>query len=248
MKSGKDEYGRQRGIPTENVAIWDCTVYHGHGGYTIGSEMSGSVRNISVRNCDFLGTDIGLRFKSTRGRGGIVENIHIEDIRMKDIPTYAIRFNTFYSVKMPNVQESLNLKPEPVSDETPLFRNIHMKNIICNGAKDAVYMQGLPEMPIQNVTMEDMIISADAGVTCIEAEDIHFSNITILPNKGPFMSLYNSRNFTLDNVKFDKSKDVLIMLAGEKTRHIKLKGQKRYSIEGKIKFGKEAKPQSVIWE
>lgn len=248
MKSGKDEYGRKRGIPTENIVIWDCTVYHGHGGFTIGSEMSGGVRNIFVRNCNFLGTDIGLRFKSTRGRGGVVENIYIQDIRMKDIPTYAIRFNTFYAGKLPNYEQSLSLKADPVSEETPIFRNIHMKNIICNGARDAVYMQGLPEMPIQNITMEDMIISADSGVTCIETEQIHFKNVTILPKNGAVMNLYNSRNVTMENVKFDTSKDVLIMLAGEKTRDIKMKGQKRSSIADKIKFGKDAKPTAIRWD
>lgn len=248
MKSGKDENGRLRGIPTENIAIWDCTVYHGHGGFVIGSEMSGGARNISIKNCDFLGTDIGLRFKSTRGRGGVVENIFIEDIHMKDIPTQAIRFNTFYSVKMPTLEESLTFKADPISEETPIFRNIHMKNITCNGAKDAVYMQGLPEMPIQNVTMENMIISADSGVTCIEAQGVHFKNITILPKDGVFMNLYNSRNFTLENVKFDHSKDVLLMLAGEKTDDIKLKGIRKSSIANKIKYGKDASSQAIQWD
>jgi len=95
--------------------------------------------------------------------------------------------------------------------------------------------------------MEDMIIYADSGVTCIEAEQIHFKNVTILPKNGAVMNLYNSRNVTLDNVKFDTSKDVLIMLAGEKTRDIIIKGQKQSSIADKIKFGKDAKPKTIQW-
>ncbi len=75
IKSGKDEYGRKRGRPTEDVVITDNIVYHGHGGFTVGSEMSGGVRNILVERCTFLGTDVGLRFKTTRGRGGVVEKI-----------------------------------------------------------------------------------------------------------------------------------------------------------------------------
>jgi len=82
IKSGKDEQGRKRGLPTENVLIDNCTVYHGHGGFVIGSEMSGGARNIKVSNCTFIGTDVGLRFKSNRGRGGIVEDIYIENIKM----------------------------------------------------------------------------------------------------------------------------------------------------------------------
>jgi len=101
MKSGRDAEGRKRGMPTENVIIRNCTVYAAHGGFVIGSEMSGGARNIYVSNCTFIGTDIGLRFKTTRGRGGIVENIFIKDIYMKDIPAEAILFDMYYMAKDP---------------------------------------------------------------------------------------------------------------------------------------------------
>ena len=68
IKSGKDEEGRKRGMPSENIIVDNCKVFQGHGGFVVGSEMSGGVRNISVNNCQFLGTDVGLRFKSNRGR------------------------------------------------------------------------------------------------------------------------------------------------------------------------------------
>ncbi|HSE35686.1 MAG TPA: glycoside hydrolase family 28 protein, partial [Blastocatellia bacterium] len=97
LKSGRDEYGRKRGSPCEEIVISDCVVYHGHGGFTVGSEMSGGVRNVVVKRCTFLGTDLGVRFKTTRGRGGVVEKIWISDIVMKDIPTDAIGFNMYYS-------------------------------------------------------------------------------------------------------------------------------------------------------
>ncbi|HEX2628901.1 MAG TPA: glycoside hydrolase family 28 protein, partial [Chitinophagaceae bacterium] len=93
IKSGKDEEGRKRGRSTENVVIRNNTVYNGHGGFVIGSEMSGGARNIFVYNCTFVGTDIGLRFKTARGRGGVVENIYIANIRMKDIMHDAILFD-----------------------------------------------------------------------------------------------------------------------------------------------------------
>lgn len=70
IKSGRDEQGRKRGVPTENFIIRDTKVYHAHGGFVIGSEMSGGARNIYVTNCTFMGTDVGLRFKTARGRGG----------------------------------------------------------------------------------------------------------------------------------------------------------------------------------
>ena len=87
VKSGKNESGRKRGIPTENLIVDGCTVFHGHGGFVVGSEMSGGVKNIKVSNCIFKGTDAGLRFKSARGRGGVVENITIENINMPKLFT-----------------------------------------------------------------------------------------------------------------------------------------------------------------
>jgi len=93
IKSGRDEAGRKRGKPTENVIIRNNVVYHAHGGFVVGSEMSGGAKNIWVYDCSFIGTDIGIRFKTTRGRGGVVENIYINNINMIDIPGEAILFD-----------------------------------------------------------------------------------------------------------------------------------------------------------
>ena len=92
IKSGKDEDGRRRAMATENVIVDNCTVFKGHGGFVVGSEMSGGVKNIKVSNCQFLGTDVGLRFKSRRGRGGIVENIYVSNVSMitADSPSFTI--------------------------------------------------------------------------------------------------------------------------------------------------------------
>ncbi len=99
IKSGKDEDGRRRGVPCSKLVVENCTVCHGHGGFVVGSEMSGGVNDMMVRDCRFLGTDVGLRFKSKRGRGGIVEGIWIEDIRMTDIVTDGILFDLHYGGK-----------------------------------------------------------------------------------------------------------------------------------------------------
>jgi polygalacturonase len=247
MKSGRDAFGRQRGKPTENIAIWDCTVYHGHGGFTIGSEMSGGVRNIRVQNCAFLGTDIGLRFKSTRGRGGVVENIYIRDIFMTDIATDAIGFNLFYSTSSPSPEESLALAAQPVSEETPCFRKIFLSNIICRGAENAVYIQGLPEMPVQQIEMKNLMMSAETGVTFIEAEQIVLSNVTIHAEKGPAFGLYNSRSVTLEKFSW-ASKDGFLKVAGDKSGSIRLKGADQQKLAEQIQYGPGAAPAAVVWE
>ncbi|MGD0785849.1 MAG: glycoside hydrolase family 28 protein [Sedimentisphaerales bacterium] len=247
MKSGKNEYGRQRGRATENVAISDCIVYHAHGGFTVGSEMSGGVRNVYVRNCDFLGTDVGLRFKSTRGRGGAVENIFIQDIYMKDIPSDAIQFDMYYGsrVALPG-DDSSEASQEVIpkaGEETPKFQNIHIKNIICNSAARAVWLRGLPEMPIQKIDLENIVISAKGGITCVDANDIKFKNVKIMC-QSPVFELYNSRNFVIDSINPPDSNAVFMSLQGPRTQAIILKNMP--DIKSRIQIGKDVKPDAVI--
>jgi polygalacturonase len=253
MKSGKNEYGRKRGRPTENVAIRDCVVYHGHGGFVIGSEMSGGVRNIYVKNCSFLGTDVGLRFKTTRGRGGIVENIYMQDIRMKDVPTDAIRFDMYYGSGGFDPEDAEtdagSEKTVPAATEgTPRFQNIYMKNIVCVGADKAIHMQGLPEMPIKNINFENVTISAKNGVTCIEADDIKFKNVKITLAVYPVFKLYNSRNFIMEQVNLQDLGQVFMELKGARTEKIHLKGLDKAGINEKVQLGKNVKPNAVIIE
>ncbi|MDP4272730.1 MAG: glycoside hydrolase family 28 protein, partial [Bacteroidota bacterium] len=118
----------------QNVVISGCTVYHAHGGFVIGSNIDGGIRNISVKNCDFISTDIGLRFKSSRGKGGLVENIFVNNIFMKDIANEAILFDTYYEIKNLAEQE----KVVEVNETTPRFRKFYIRNIYCNGAEQAV--------------------------------------------------------------------------------------------------------------
>ena len=184
IKSGKDKDGRLRGRPCENVVVDGCTVFAGHGGFVVGSEMSGGVRNILVSNCQFLGTDVGLRFKSTRGRGGIVENIFIDGISMTDIKTDAITFNMYYGGK--SVAEMLadgdkpdNVTKQPVTEETPIFRNIDIKNVTCNGAGRAMEFNGLPEMPINGIRLQNIQIQAKADAVFNNCQNIKQRNVHI---------------------------------------------------------------------
>jgi polygalacturonase len=182
IKSGKDEDGRRHGIPCRNLLIDRCTVYHGHGGFVVGSEMSGGVENIKVtRNC-YLGTDVGLRFKSTRGRGGVVRNIWIDDIKMKDIIANAVIFNLFYAGKAATEAKGGTAAEEPVFKAditTPEFCGIHFKDIVCNGAASAIFINGLPEKPVRDLTFTDVVISADKGIEVNAACDIVFERVTV---------------------------------------------------------------------
>lgn len=182
IKSGKDADGRALGAPTEYVAIRNCRVYHGHGGFVIGSEMSGGVRNIAVSDCVFVGTDTGLRFKSTRGRGGTVERIYIRNVRMKDIAKEAILFSSYYAGKN-NAEEEM-----PVTEETPVFRDFRISDTVCIGAGTALHMKGLPEMPILNVEFERVLLTAERGASCTHVRNVSFRQTQVLADIGePFM-------------------------------------------------------------
>ena len=222
IKSGKNKAGRLRGMPTENVIVKKCIVYHGHGGFVVGSEMSGGVKNVHVSNCTFIGTDVGLRFKSTRGRGGVVENIYISNINMMDIPTEPIRFNLYYGGNAPVPEpeqkeidiEKLSTLIPPVTEETPQFKNISIKNIVCKGAKRAVYLQGLPEMNIKNITIENVNIEAKKGMECIDADSIFLTNCRIETIEGPVMNLKNAKNFIVKNFAYEYIGNDIINIEG----------------------------------
>ncbi len=220
LKSGLDAAGRRIGVPTENVLIENCIVYHGHGGFTIGSEMSGGVRNVRVNNCLFMGTDIGLRFKSTRGRGGVVEKIYISNVRMTDIPGEAISFNMYYGGQAPLDKNGDLLTSErkemPVGEGTPQFRDIYIENVICRGAASAVLLQGLPEMPIRGIHLRNVSITAQDGMVWMDAENVTCDNVEILNNKGPVLNLFDARNSVLDHLTYPAGAEVVIKAQGDK--------------------------------
>ena len=182
IKSGKDADGRKRGKPCENVIVDGCTVFQGHGGFVVGSEMSGGVKNILVQNCQFLGTDVGLRFKSCRGRGGVVSNIFIRNISMFDIQADAIIFNLYYGGKsviemMESGDAANNVDMQPVDETTPEFRDIHIENVVCRNANRAMFFNGLPEKPIENIFLKDIHISSRVKSEFHNCKNIQQENV-----------------------------------------------------------------------
>lgn len=188
IKSGKDAEGRSWKKPCQNVIIEGCTVLHGHGGFVIGSEMSSGANNIWVHNCLFNGTDCGLRMKSTRGRGGVIENIYIDKINMVDISGDAFTFDLYYSNKPAageGDKDASASDPIPaVSEETPCFRKLYISNITCQGAERAIWFNGLPEMPLSELTMKNSLFVCKQGAEMHYTKDIKFENVTICNSVG----------------------------------------------------------------
>ena len=211
IKSGKDEDGRRRGEPCQNVIVKNNTVLHGHGGFVVGSEMSGGVKNIYVEDCTFMGTDVGLRFKSTRGRGGVVENIYINNINMINIPNEPLLFDLFYGGKGAGEESEEDLLNRmktaipPVTEETPAFRNIYISNIACKGSGRAIFFNGLPEMPIQNINIDNIIVTdAKEGIVLSQADGVKINNVTIRTTKpSPTVNMKNVQNVTINGKSYE---------------------------------------------
>jgi len=168
IKSGRDLQGRRIGRPTENLVIKDCLMLRGVSGVAIGSEQSGGVRNVTVSNCIFNGTDRGIFLKSTRGRGGIVEDIRVNNITLKNIRKHAIEMSLYYS----------KTNKEPFSERTPVFRNIEINHMSGN-ANQSVILLGLPESLIENVTLSNINITAHDSLNATNTKDLVLNKFTL---------------------------------------------------------------------
>jgi polygalacturonase len=222
IKSGKDAEGRKLGAATQYVVVRNNVVYRAHGGFVIGSEMSGGAHDIFVSDCTFIGTDNGLRFKTVRGRGGVVENIYIKNINMRSISGIAILFDMYYFAKAPTLAQT-NGKVEipPVDEGTPKFRNFYISNLNCDGAGRAMLIRGLPEMSIKNIYLENINIKSKTGADLIEAENITLKNVVLNCDPShPLINIENSHQLTFDDLKSKNKPDLFISVNGDRSEKI----------------------------
>ncbi len=215
IKSGKDEDGRRRGLPTENVIVDNCRVFKAHGGFVVGSEMSGGVRNISVSNCQFIGTDIGLRFKSARGRGGVVEHIYINNINMLDIVHEPLSFSLYYFTQPTDTIPA-------VDETTPVFKDITIKNITCRNANKAMFFHGIPEMNIRNIHIENAVITALYGAELRESTNVKFKNVSLNIEKGPVLILENVKDFNAPDLVYQADVAEVVSISGDRNGTIRV--------------------------
>jgi polygalacturonase len=169
LKSGRDVDGREVARPTENVTITNCTMLNGHGGVVLGSEMSGDIRRVTISNCVFEGTDRGIRLKTMRGRGGVLENIRVSNIIMHNIIEEGIVMNMRYQTTL----------PEKISERTPTIKNIHLSNISISGAQKGIAIYGLEERSVDQLSFTDIDIHAEQGIWGQYAQNMIFDNIRI---------------------------------------------------------------------
>jgi len=196
IKAGGNVEGRD--FASENINVNDCTFLHGHG-MSIGSETSGGVRNVRVSNCTFENTENGIRIKSQKGRGGIVENITYDGITMKNVNP-AITLTCFYqnnssgdgsrqiAPMTPTADDALK-----ASEDIPTYRHIRIKNLKATCSKEAGKILGLPESKISDLILENVDISAPNGVEIQNASGIELKNVSVVAQQGAPFILQNAQ-------------------------------------------------------
>lgn len=228
IKAGTEETAER--VSCENITITNCTMVHGHGGVVLGSEMSGSIRNVTISNCVFVGTDRGIRLKSRRGRGGVVEDVRVNNIVMKEVICPFIANLYYFCGPKGDEKYVWDKEPYPVTEETPAFRRLHFANITAREVTAAAgYFYGLPEMLVEDITFDNVYISmaddaepdypamlADAepvkkkGFFIANSKDIIFNNVTIANQDGPAFEISDSSDFVFNNCKTKLSSGELI--------------------------------------
>jgi len=172
IKSGRDADGRRVGIISENIVVQNCKMFDGHGGVTIGSEISGSVRNVYVENCvmDSPELDRAIRIKTNTRRGGFVENVMVRNITVGEVKESLLGIDMFYNV---HGDQNGNFMPE--------IRNIYLEDItVRNGGKYGIFAKGQKASPIKNVILKNVTIDKIGTKYSIEnVEKMQFINTKI---------------------------------------------------------------------
>lgn len=198
LKSGTENSAERR--PCENITVANCTLLHGHGGLVIGSEMSGDVRNVTVSNCVFQDTDRGIRVKTRRRRGGVVENIHLGNLVMDRVMCPFV-FNMYYSCGEDGKRQYVGDKAaHPVDDGTPCLRNFRISDVTVTGAGAAAgFIYGLPERPVTGVTLSHVSVTMDpAGEP---GKPAMMEGLEKMKCAGFFIR--NARDIVFDHVRFE---------------------------------------------
>jgi hypothetical protein len=190
-----------KGVPCENITVTNCVFGLGHCGVGVGSETAGGVKNVVVSNCVCDGTNTGLRFKTARGRGRSVENVRASNFVMRNVAE-PIVVTMFY------VGGDLH-EAKPVDERTPRFRNIYLNDVYATGAKLAARIEGLPEMPIENLSLGDVVVEdARDGIACTNVDGATFRNVRVETTRGPALNVHTARNLEVNGFCTRNAKDL----------------------------------------
>lgn len=238
IKAGRDKDGLRVGRGTENVVIRNCRGFRGHGGVVVGSETSGGIRNVYAVNCQFNGTDRIVRIKTARGRGGVLENMWFKDLTGEGILNEAIHVNMLYT--------GVRLPAQPVTQSTPSIRGIHFENITCSSGKSyAVEMLGLPEMPIENVSLDGIDLTTLKGVNLSDVKGIRIRNCRVSTTIRPLVNITDGDDISFDSLTFSDGMDRLLAVDGANSRNIRIRKSGISDIDKVVVLGPNVSKEAV---
>ncbi|MEN8252157.1 MAG: glycoside hydrolase family 28 protein [Patescibacteria group bacterium] len=239
IKSGLEEDGWRVDKASENIEIRNITVVKGSSGVSIGSEMSGGVSNVQVRDSHFENARHGFRVKTTRSRGGYMKDIHVENITMDNITGDVIDFNFAYSTE---VKSDVSKKP--------VIENISLKNIHGKGNERlAVNIDGSLSFPVENIYMEDIFFTeSERAVDFKKAKNVTLKNVNvelIETAEGSIYEFENSQNINLQSSKCQSGANPCMLVSGVKTKNILIEDVDFSEAEKNIEITDGAQKQSV---
>lgn len=217
LKAGIEAEAPELHMPCREIAITNCTLARGHGGVVIGSEMSGNVQNVVISNCIFMGTDRGIRLKSRRGRGGVVEDIRATNLIMEGVRC-PLTMNLYYGCGAWGDPLVADKNARPVNAGTPHFRRIHLSHISAREVTLAAgFLYGLAEAPVEDISLTDITIAmateaepgqvemADglepmqrAGFFVRNARRVRLERVEITGQEGPAFLIANASDITIN--------------------------------------------------
>lgn len=165
-----NEDGWRVNRPCENILIRRCRMTGGHGGLVIGSAVSGGVRNVYAHDCEISSTMQGIRLKSMRGRGGFVEHVLFEDIRVSGITHEALTISMFYPFST----------VVPRSETPSSFRDITIRRVHGTGLRTGIELRGLPERKLSDVRLEAIRLSAPNAFVCVDVEGLVMDGVEVI--------------------------------------------------------------------
>ncbi|MDO8529630.1 MAG: glycoside hydrolase family 28 protein [bacterium] len=216
IKSGLEDEGIRINRPSENIVIRNSNFSESHGSVAIGSEMSGGVRNVLVENSIFSNSGSGLRIKSTSSRGGFVENIWLNNVKMHNIEGEAIVFNLRYesALKTRNAEAS----------RTPIIKNIYIKNVSGNSMDKAIGIFGLKDGIMENIFFKNIELQSKNKSDLKYARNIEFENVSLKIDKDePVFSIESSKDIKFKNFKCENYGGICFDVKGRSTSNINFK-------------------------
>src|ERR1700730_720612 len=209
LKSGYKQIPGKPFLPSENIVVTNCVFNAGGCGVGIGSETAGGVRNVAISNCVCDGTTCGLYFRTARGRGNVVENVSAVNVVMRNLEDTGIIFSMFYVDEDRSTLHSVDVR-------TPVFRNFHCSDILLDGAERVVVVEGLPESPIQGLSLHNVFVkAAEKGISCYQVHEFSVSNAVVNVNSGPSVQCKNALDLELIRVRAPKSQPNVPVIALE---------------------------------